>query len=201
MEFNKVKRILEKSMAIFSVVFYAICIFISLELISSSIYYLTQVTYLGRNYNSETFNYEYMYGYNYRKGYTYLIIGLLLLTFSSICLIISANLIKSPLKNGETVVDYTRLRITLLVFSFLTCNIVTAGLIIAVLCLKDFSIIKQSTQNCKIENSPQNQISNNKFTSIDEKITQIKELLNLGIIDNETYKKAVAKLIKDSSKN
>ncbi len=117
----------------------------------------------------------------------------------SICSIIfCAMIIKSPVR-AEGVLKTTNTRICVIIFAVLTSNLITLGLEIAVLCLKDFKntdtevktnnkYIQPPVQQSTKENQTQN-------TNIETKIAELKNLKELGIIDEQTYNKAIAKLI------
>ena len=212
MEYNKTKRGLEKAAAILSVVAYALEIIAYISLIITSIFMINsyqmidEIRYQRWNGSYYYYDYEPIYGYLYRtQGITYLIMGIILLTFCIIGLIMSAKLIKTPVQADGIVKKRSGLRITLLVFSLLSGNWITAGLIIAVLCLKDFKPATQQNYAQQLVVQPamhavnQPQIATATApNSIDSKLAKLKEYKELGIIDDDTYKKAVAKLINDS---
>ena len=200
MEFNKTKRGLEKGAAIFSVVMFSIQIVSYLVLAIVGLYFLTNQVIIGYQFDGYFSDYYYdpVYGYDYATGTLCLLLGIVLLTFSIVGLVFSAKLIKSPLQEDGSVKNRTGLRVTLLVFSILTGNWITAGLLIAVLCLKDFkqTAVQAVNTNPAVTTTSVNQ-TQPQSTSIDAKVAKLKEFKELGIIDDETYKKAIEKIIKD----
>lgn len=193
MVFNKTKRGLEKGAAIFSVVMYSIQILIYFVLT------IEGIIIFSNPYGYYYGNIYYSYGTIQTIGMTYALIGIILLAFCIVGLILSAKLIKTPLQPDGIVKKRNGLRITLLVFSILSGNFITAGLLIAVLCLKDVKPAQEDAQ-------PSVAVAGNNIapaqanTSIDAKLAKLKEFKELGIIDDEAYKKAIAKIIKDALK-
>ncbi len=109
-------------------------------------------------------------------------------------------------------------RIALIVFSFITGQLITFGLEIAVLCLKDFNDVAPVGQTQPSVTTPrqtaqvnvqvaapvtpvvaQTQEVNVKASnqSIDGKIAELKHFKELGILDEESYNKAIKKIIED----
>ena len=132
MEYNKTKRGLEKAAGILTIVVSAIEI---LFLLIYMIVILTtkEVSSVAYNYSTHTWEYVYITVFN--------VAGLLLIfpiAFSIVTLIFGAKLIKSPVNPDGSVSNRTGLRITTLVFAILNGQWITTGLLIAVLCLKDF---------------------------------------------------------------
>ena len=194
MVFNKTKRGLEKGTAIFSVVAYAFGIFSYLILILDGIRLLRVSTYI-----YDAFTDSYWYGIHTELAATYIATGILLLAFSIVALILSAKLIKSPLQPDGTVTKRNGIRITLLVFSILACNFITVGLLIAVLCLKDVKPAKEPNQPT-VATPNNNATPAQESASVDAKLAKLKEFKELGVIDDEAFKKAVTKIIKDALK-
>ena len=88
----------------------------------------------------------------------------------------------------------------MLVLSIISGDIVVIGLMIAVLCLKDYKQPKTEKPVKQVVNklayvAPTN--AGNGYFEFYNKIQEVKRLKSLEIIDAETFKKAVAKIVKD----
>lgn len=204
MEYNKTKRGLEKAAGILTIVVSAIEI-VALILYFMAILHVTVIV----DYNVDSWG-RYttpIYGSAINYGSFMLLFPI---AFSVITLILGAKLIKSPVQADGTIKNRNGIRITALVFAILNGQWVTTGLLIAVLCLKDFKAPSQqigefagnvagSTKNtyaAKVS-ATQNQ---NSIQSIDSKISELKHLKELGVIDDEAYNKAIDKIINDYKK-
>lgn len=178
MEYNKVKRGLEKGAAIYSTVINAI------EIVTFFAFIIYGIELMSLGY------YEAIY-----FGTIYLSLGISMFLLSIPKLILSIFLIKTPVQEDGTIKNTNGIRIALLVLSFLSENWITTGLMIAVLCLKDV-ITPKATQNVQYVKvaQPQPQPQQN---SIEGKIAQLKQLKELGVITDDVYKKAIEKIISE----
>ncbi|MBQ7579168.1 MAG: hypothetical protein IJT25_01405 [Clostridia bacterium] len=119
----------------------------------------------------------------------YVIAILLPLAFSICCLIFSAKVIKSPVLADGRVLNRKGTRIAMLVFSLLSGHLVSAGLMIAVLCLKDLVNPSQTVSgNIVGQSAPQ-------ANSLDTKVAELKHLKELGVISEEQYNTAINRVI------
>ncbi|MBQ7466964.1 MAG: hypothetical protein IJS74_02700 [Clostridia bacterium] len=138
MEYNKTKRGLEKAAGIVGVVASSILI---LTFIILLIYCITQ---------SGTYEYEYYDHFGDVHTYVeyinpqiatfiglYCFICIFNIALNILALIFSAKVIKTPVQADGTITQRNGSRISMLVFNILTGKLVSAGLMIAVLCLKD----------------------------------------------------------------
>lgn len=173
MQYNKTKRGLEKAAAILGIIVSAMDIIAFFILFILGLIYSTSMDYL-----------TYMY------ASTFIATGIIGIAAAIPTLIISIMLVKSPIDENGNLKNRNGIRIGLLVLSILSGSLVVAGLLIAVLCLKDF-VGKPQTQSTQ----------NNQIKTVEEKLAQIKNLKELGVIDDETYKKAVQKVFNDVLKN
>lgn len=188
MEYNETKRGLEKAAGILGVVSSALIIvgFIYMFIIGC-----INVSYVGqvRNYINST---EFYYTYEHlidTVALAYIIIALIFIAMSIVKLVFCAKIIKSPVMANGKVKNIQKTRICVVVFAFLTGCWITAGLEIAVLCLKDF--IEPVAENNNYIQAPSMKNPN----SIDAKVAELKHLKELGVIDEVQYKKAVDKII------
>lgn len=167
MEYNKTKRGLEKAAAITGIVISSICLIVALVLV------IVGIDFLMNSYFEET-------------GTVYLLVGLYVIVVSILSLIFCKKLVKSPFKPNGELKNLQPIRIWVLVLSILSGNLIVMGLMIAVLCLKDY---KQP----KSKNIEQN----NKYLEFYKKIEEVKKLKELRIIEADTYKKSIAKIVMD----
>ena len=176
MEYNKTKRGLEKASGIVGVVISSIVTVLWLyEVIVCISLFVT-------------------WGMYSSLLMTYLIMYFIELAFSVVTLITYASVIKSPVQEDGTIKPTKGRRICVVVFSALTAQWVTMGLMIAVLCMKDFKDGQPSyTTNVGYQGQRPVQAAP---SSIDGKIAELKHLKELGVIDEEGYKKAVERLLK-----
>ncbi len=176
MQYNKTKRGIEKTAGILGVVAYSFSIIVYIALIS-----------LGCSFsNSDNIIIA-------EQGYSFIMLGIFYLPISIAALILSTFLIKSPIDEHGILKNRNGLRIALLVLSILATSWVMTGLLIAVLCLKDF------VEQTQIQNAQNVQAKTP--NTVEEKLAQIKNLKDLGVIDEATYKKAVQKVVNDFLKN
>ncbi len=210
MEYNKTKRGLEKGASIYAVIVYSLMIIMSITLIVCGIVIANTMQQV-QEYNPMKYynsgHYIGGYDYYYRKipelGLPYIIIGVILLGVTIAALIVAAKLIKSPVKPDGTIQKRTGKRITLIVFSVLSGNIILLGLMIAVMCLKDMKepkpVYQQMVQPVRnmqyVQSRP---IQQNVGVSLDDKVNQIKHLKEIGVLDDDAYKKAITKIIKEA---
>ena len=176
MVYNKTKRGLEKAAGIVGVVVSSIETLIFL-------YYAALTTSIMAYYGGVPIAYAWL-----------LSEYLLFFAFSLISLIFYASVIKSPVQADGTIKQRKGRRICVVVFSFLSAQWVTMGLMIAVLCLKDLQ-----TAVAEPSQSPQTHVSTpiQVPQTLDVKIAELKHLKELGVLDDETYKKAVNKILRD----
>ena len=194
MQFNKTKRTLEKVAGILTTVFNSIWIIGSIVLIIAVNQPIYNLSYYwnGHDYIPES-------SYYVRPDATFLtILFIILLIFSIIGLILSILLIKSPLKADGTVKPRNGIRITLLIFSILNALWVTSVLLIIVLCMKDFV----DPNNSPVANTIYNLKNPKPYAQTTEgKIAEIKHMKELGVIDDETYERAIKKITDDLLKD
>ena len=117
---------------------------------------------------------------------TAILLMILLFAVEVCSLIFSSLIIKSPFKNG-IVKKTTGIRVCAMVFAGLTGNLITLGLMIAVVCLKDLVDEPAKVTTATVNNS----------TTIDSKIAELKRFKELGIIDDAQYEKAITKIIEE----
>jgi len=193
MEYNKTKRGLEKAAGIIGIISSLIGMLLALYVFVKScmdlakykqIYY--QIANSATIYRSLTVNYPL---------YICLIIFSSLYICSSLGLLIfSSCIIDSPIKENGEIINTTKLRITFLIFAILTMNFISVGLIIAVLCLKDFETPRLNS------NSDELSVVAMQPNSIESKVAELKHLKELGVIEDEAYNKAIDKIINDYKK-
>ncbi len=210
MNYNKSKRSLEKASGILGIisssftVFYAVAIVFIGFLLNFNTSQLTETTYsdtyYADTYYSATSNFE-----NF-IGILYILLGICILIFAICGIIFSSKVIPSPLQKDGTLKNRKGVRITMLIFMILTGNWISAGLMIAVLCSKDFMPSKEPAVTPKEKPTEplisKHILDNNKtekrIENKDDYIHNIEELKRLkkdGIIDEETYKRALEKII------
>ena len=211
MVYNKTKRNLEKAAGIVGVVFSSITVFVyAIAAVMAIIW--------AWNFNSITVFVGYNGSYPIYEtiDYTAMYIGLffaclIMFAFSLVTLILSAKVIKTPVEEDGTIKNRKGLRICCLVFSILSGFLVSAGLMIAVLCLKDVPGQKaQNTQNnqASVKVSPVQKVAeprviqpvvNNaqKEQEFVKRLNELKDLNSLEIFDEATLKKCINKLIED----
>lgn len=171
MVYNKTKRGLEMAAGIVGIVYSAIAFI-------GAIYYLVLQFIV---YDIIT------------TGFALGLFSIVMALFTVCSLIFSAKLIKSPFVKDDIVKNTTTIRVIAMIFAGLTGNIVTLGLMIVVVCLKDFveksSKVKQKTIVVQQEIK--------RPDTIDSKVAEIKRFKELGIIDDEQYAKAIKKIVED----
>ena len=169
MVYNKTKRGLEMAAGIVGIVYSAIAFI-------GAIYYLV-LQFIVYNIT----------------GFALGLFSIVMALFTVCSLIFSAKLIKSPFVKDDIVKNTTTIRVIAMIFAGLTGNIVTLGLMIVVVCLKDFveksSKVKQKTIVVQQEIK--------RPDTIDSKVAEIKRFKELGIIDDEQYAKAIKKIVED----
>ena len=179
MVYNKTKRGLEKAAGIVGVVVSALEILVLLiamiDLAAMSAY---EAAYYGYT----------LYGPS-------ALVLILPIGFALASLILSALVIKTPVQPDGIVKQRNGLRICMLVFLLLDGQWVAAGLMIAVLCLKDVKPAVQNNQ--KVANVSVPVTGAEMPRTIDEKVAELKHLKELGVLDDDTYKKAINKILKD----
>lgn len=163
MEYNSVKRGLEKGATILSIV-------LSSAGIIGGLYLFIAGCMLANRY--------------YEFGGSYIGLGIFILALSIVELILACILVKNPYNNG-VLKNMNGSRIAFVIFAFLFGNLISFGLEIAVLCLKDFKNKKSGTKTSQ-------------EYVMAEKLKELKRLKELCVIDEETYKKAVSKLIENA---
>lgn len=130
--------------------------------------------------------------------------------FAILMIIFFAQLIKSPVSKEKTQISKRNgIRICTLVFSVINGQLVLIVLTIIMVCMKDF--VPEEKQVYLVEKKPvekvkkeettvkvtQNKPQENKEMSFEEKIAELKRLKDLGLIDDESYNKAVRKIVSD----
>ena len=133
------------------------------------------------------------------------LIGVILeFVFSVLLLVFYAMLIKSPMEEGRITKDRTNLRIYTFIFSVLTGQFVTAALILTVTLIKDFkpveikkTIIPKVKVEQKVEHKVEHPTKKPFATSVESKIAELNHYKDLGVLDEEAYKKAVERLVNE----
>ena len=193
MVYNKTKAGLEKGATILGIVIS------SITLVHSFVYFLLScISIVGMVFN-----------------FIFIPMWLVSFAFSITTLVLNCTLVKSPVLPDGTVIQRNGTRIALIIFSFLTGQLITMGLEIAVLCLKDFhdvtpveqtqpSVVAQSqtvqsnvnvaapvaqSAVAPVQNTP---ASNQ---SVEGKIAELKHLKELGILDDASYNNAIKRII------
>lgn len=186
MEYNKTKRGLEKAAAITGIVMSSICLIVAVVLVIVGINYLMQ----GSNHyiNGVLVSNDYQ-----NIGTAYLVAGLYVIVVSILLLIFCIKLVKSPFKPNGELKKLQPIRIWVLVLSIISGNLVVMGLMIAVLCLKDYKQPKQQVNQLNVNNQE-------KYIEFYNKIQEVNRLKSLNIIDAEASKKAIAKIVLDITK-
>ncbi len=193
MVYNKTKRGLEKAAGIVGVITSA------LEIVGGLACVILGILYYAGTFNETLFDYvngsyEVVgYAIYVYLGTPYLVLGLLLLAMSIVTLVCCAKIIKTPLLASGTVKPRNGIRITALVFTILNGSWVTAGLLIAVLCLKDFVDEQATEETCATMANNDAKAENDFYT----KIKEVKHLKELGIIDETIFKKSINKIVDD----
>ena len=204
MVYNERKRSFEKTTGIFGIVFSALQIIVLLSLL---------IVILGAPegfYNGEHGKIIANAFFKDSIVTTLLFVSIYVALFSILMIIFSAQLIKSPVSTDKTQISKRNgVRICTLVFSILSGQGILIVLTIIMLCMKDF--VPEETQVYLVEKKPVTKTQQaspaakvtptkpkeNKVLSIEEKIAKVKQLKELGVIDEETYKNAVQKIIND----
>ena len=167
MEYNKIKRGLEKAAGIVGVVLSSLQCLDACESLISALYLNSADVY-------------------------FIVSHACFIAITILSIVFCAKVISTPLKKDGTVVARNPIRICVIVFSFLSGVIVSAGLMISVLCLKDFVEPEEDDEESK-QKDKENNDTNEK--AVESKILELKKLKELEVIDEETYKKALQKLI------
>ena len=150
MEYNKSKKVLEKIAGILGI------ISASIYMIAAIVLVINAFAAFGGAYDYEYYDYYYgMWMYEDRSylGIPFMVIGIPLLAMAILMLIFSIQIVKSPyLPNGELRKKQPA-RIWVLVLSILMGDLVVMGLMIAVLCLKDFKEANAQQQDVSAQNN------------------------------------------------
>lgn len=194
MEYNKTKRGLEKAAAIVGIVMGVIYCIGAIYCVCHSIYAYRLVKDWGEYYSIDSAWAAEMQNYWYTTAIVSIIMCLLTLFFGIATLITSIKLVKSPFDENGQLKNRQGLRIWMLVLSIISGDLIVMGLMIAVLCLKDFKQPKAKKTNQYVYAGQPNE--QNEYLEFYNKIQEIKRLRSLEIIDAEAYKKAVTKVIK-----
>lgn len=181
MTYNKTKRNLEKAAAIVGIIISALAIISSLTAIVNAI---EVVALYVSNFGVMDF-----------MGTVTLMEGLVNFGIAIALIILCSKVVASPVKEDGTLAKRKGMRIAILVLSLLSGNFITFGLIIAVLCLKDYPTAHDENQPAEQTNT--NAASENVKTksSIDELIAQVKYLRGQGLLDDEAYKQAIKRIV------
>lgn len=203
MEYNKTKGTLEKVAGILGIISSALYIILSILLIiAAGLYFAGEYNHIYHDYDLYGDIYYYTVD-NSADGIPLMILGLPLLGMAILMLIFSIKLVKSPfLPNGE-LKNKKAARIWVLVLSILTGDLIVMGLMIAVLCLKDFKearVQQQANTYAPYGNRMQQPVIENEFYAFYDKIQEVKKLKSLGIIDETAFRKAVTKIVVDITK-
>lgn len=183
MEYSKLKRGLEKSAGIIGVVYASIAIIGAAVLAG-----------LGISLSGAFGGFGFIYK-------LYLGISLPLLALAIVDLIFCAKVIKTPVQPDGSVAKRTASRVCIIVFSFLNGNWIVFGLMLAVMCLKDFATQNEPVQNKVYVGQVQPQVNATQSQTMPQtnsfkaKIEELKALKDEGLIDDAMYKKAVEKIL------
>lgn len=213
MQYNEAKRNLEKAAGILGVITSALFLvgFLAMFILGCMSVAVTETV--------ESSNaYGYVVDYYQETsidmaGLVMIIVGLLLAILSIVRLVYCAKIIKSPVLPNGQLLNTQKARICAVVFSFICGELITAGLVIAVLCLKDFTdqvAPMPVTQNMvATPDLPKHDVQpkpvaehailakpeNPKYNlGLDEKIAELNKLESLGLIDAASYNKAIDRL-------
>lgn len=203
MELNKTKMNLEKAAAIIGIVIGVAYSVLSILLLVLSINDFTMIDFWRTEIGGTHYAKEYceqMVNICRSNAIAEIIMCVLTLFFGIATLITSIKLVKSPFDENGQLKDRQGLRIWMLVLSIISGDIVVIGLMIAVLCLKDYKQPKTEKPVKQVVNNlayvaPTN--AGNGYFEFYNKIQEVKRLKSLEIIDAETFKNAVAKIVKD----
>ena len=121
-------------------------------------------------------------------GLVTILLGLFFIAMPVVMLVFSIKLVKSPYSPNGEIKNKQGARIIMLIFSILLSNTVVMALMIAVLCLKDVKDTNVTT------NAQAQQTGNKQLNDFTSKVQELKRLKDAGIIDEETYKIAIAKI-------
>lgn len=186
MVYNRTKRALEKAAAIIGVVVsMVVLVYVCVTLAKDVAKGVQQLT---------TFS-------SIDQNLIYSIVGsvidfIIYLTLAVLCI----TVIKTPVHEDGEVSNRKGVRIAIIIFAALAGNTVVFGLMIAVMCLKDFPTgnyvkpVEQADSNVKdlhINNEQGEELE----LSIEEQIAQLKKFKEMGVLDDETFKQALKKII------
>ena len=140
-----------------------------------------------------------------------LICGVISLALVIATLIYCAKIILTPVKDDGTLINRTGTRICAIEFTILTGNWVSAGLLIAVVCLKDYVGFDGTTISPELNNVDQNLMQpnlnnadpiqsyageeQNKVKEFTKNLLELKHLNKIGVIEDANFKKAVQKIV------
>ncbi len=208
MEYNKTKRGLEVAAAITALVY---CI---IDLILESIALIKIFHYIEELKNRYGSDYHTYVGITITGYIIGMIIGIALVAIElwfACKLIEQSNSIRADFINCLEIPGYNkkRIRIAFIVFSSILAFILligqiqsssTAGGIIPFLIFATVIVLESVSmgmKDVKVENQARKEVAVTTNLSIEQKIAELKHLKELGVIDEEQYKNAVEKNIKE----
>lgn len=195
MIYNKTKRGLEKASGIVGVVVSILDIILGLAL------FIMGIIGLFGGYGTYNFTYE------KDKNTANLVLGIIILITSILALIFSSLVITKPIRKDGSIKNRTSTMVCALIFNFLISNIVTFGLLIAVLCLEDF-VEKNNVTDVTTTNNVTTDLRDNRSFTINlserqaaqelvSNLVEVKHLHKISVIDDVNYKKTIQKLINE----
>lgn len=208
MEYNKTKRGLEVGAAITALVYCIIDLILGFTALIKIFYYIEE---LKNRYGSDYHTYVGITITGYIIG---MIIGIALVAIElwfACKLIEQSNSIRANFINCLEIPGYNkkRIRIAFIVFSSILAFILligqiqsssTAGGIITFLIFATVIVLESVSmgmKDVKVENQARKEVAVTTNLSIEQKIAELKHLKELGVIDEEQYKNAVEKNIKE----
>ena len=201
MKYNKTKRGLELGAALTALVYCAI------DLIFEIIAFVDIVKVIDY--------FRSFYGDDYKKymneATTALLMGTIIgITLVIIELVFACKLLKKPEQTENGFKNMKKIRITFLIFSSILAAVFLCGIstgfsevgigILAFLIFATVIVLESiamSMKDVKVEGQAKKEVIVTTNLSIEQKIAELKHLKELGVIDEEQYKNAVEKNIKE----
>lgn len=175
MIYNRTKKQLEKAAGIIGIVFGAFQCFYGIIMIMSYI-----ASY-----------------YRYNDYFVMLVWGVILFIIATSNIIFSSLILTSPIGADGKVKNKKVIRIFALISNFCSGIIISFVLELVAIVLPDYIPMEHQTV-MDYAHTGQTDVSKQQ-NSLDAKVAEIKRFKDLGIIDDETYKKAIEKVISDIS--
>lgn len=129
-----------------------------------------------------------------------LVLGIIFIALSILELVFCAKVISNPVKADGSLKNRTATRVCMLVFTILMGNWVAAGLMIAVLCLKDYveetTEIQENSCSCKTQNGFEGTKPDcSAAKEFAHNLLELKHLHKIAVLDDASFKKAVQKVV------